>query len=307
VTIRQRKNPTPAFNLPPPYNPVTGQYADLVAEGKFPYCAMMQIAEDDDEDDYVICRGFDTRIGKFYDSIAVAKPYGNRQAGVYTVGQMFPAVLPFTKIGQTPGVAATTEGHPADLDEVVGILYTTSGVVINWLLLDGGGTAVAHYELYDAHAPGGTSTAYVRPWSGSDYVTDTAADKIEVVDVLKQFRGRARSAVPAAEDDVAGVRGKHGSFGMATLRNSQWEIDAMQPHATWIRALVYDTDGFTGGATIAVDNVVVIQPVDTAILMADVTPANNIHLWDGDDNAKLTLAWNDQSESWDFVQMDCKE
>jgi hypothetical protein len=137
--------------MPPPFNPFTGKFASLVKEGDFPCCAMFQVAAEDTHDNYVICRGYDPRFKRFFEyeegsdvkiGMPVAKPYGSRQAGVYTVGQMFPAVLPLTRLGISSGVAAESSGHPADLDEVVEILYTDEGKVINWLLLDVGTSSV---------------------------------------------------------------------------------------------------------------------------------------------------------------------
>ena len=151
MTIRKHKNPSPGFGIPPPYNQRTGTYEPLIIKGDYPYCAMMQIAADDEFADYVICRGYDPRVKKFFDyveddadkiGIPVAKPWSNRTAGAYTVGHIFPAVLPLTKLGQSPGVAATSDGQPADLDEEVGILYTDdSSRVVSWILLDADDTA----------------------------------------------------------------------------------------------------------------------------------------------------------------------
>ena len=67
MTIRRRRQPTPHFKLPPPYNALTGERALLQAQGTYPHCAMMQVAAEDTHDDYVVCRGFDTRIKKFFD------------------------------------------------------------------------------------------------------------------------------------------------------------------------------------------------------------------------------------------------
>lgn len=130
----------------------------MVVKGVFPYVAMMQVAAEDTEQDYVLCRGFDVRIGRFIDyavgdadkpGIPVAKPFGKRQVGAYTIAQIFPAILPLQtsnpspvavewRVGQNPGVAVTTPGHPADLDEKVDFLKDTGDVYINWMLLDAG-------------------------------------------------------------------------------------------------------------------------------------------------------------------------
>jgi hypothetical protein len=128
---------------------------------------MMQVAAADTYDDYVICRGYDPRDERFYDyeegnsdkpGIPVAKPYGNRAAGAYKVGEVFPAVIPLTRIGQTAGVAETTQGHPADLDEKVEILKTDDGTTaINWLLLDSGSGIQCRYGILDEVMNAGSS------------------------------------------------------------------------------------------------------------------------------------------------------
>jgi hypothetical protein len=80
-----------------------GERAPLQMEGVFPYCVLLQVAAEDDQDNYVLCRGFDPRIGKFIDyaegnsdkpGIPVAKPYGNRSVGMYQIGEMHAALLP---------------------------------------------------------------------------------------------------------------------------------------------------------------------------------------------------------------------
>ena len=164
--------------MPPPYQPITGERAQLRVRGEFPYCAMMQVAAEDEYDDYVICRGYDPRIKKFIDYVAddadkvgipVAKPWSNRTKGAYTVGHVFPAVLPLTRIGQTPGVAATTQGQPADLDEEVGILSTDAGIAVNWLLLDA--ESGIKFAVLDTKLDAGDSCE-ASIWSG-DPLADT--------------------------------------------------------------------------------------------------------------------------------------
>jgi hypothetical protein len=173
------------------------------------------------------------------------------------------------------------------------------------------GASVRHFELSSSHAPGGTTAAYIRNWDSSedDYVTDTSADTFDVVDPLKRFRGRERDEGPASEDDSGGTRGKHGSWGVAVYRHGQWEIEYMQPHALMIYCLVNDASGFADtDATFGVDAIFVIQPTDTALLMADVGASiSNARLdWDGDDDAPMYLVWDDQDENWHPVQMKCK-
>jgi len=167
--LRKRKQPTPSFKLPAPFQPITGERAPLVVKGVYPYVAMMQVAAKDTKRDYVICRGFDVRISRFIDyekgnadkpGIPVAKPYSKRTVGAYTVGQIFPAVLPLQtdnpspvdvlwRVGQNPGVAKKTAGHPADLDEEVETLKDAANVYINWMLLDspGGGAEIIRFRV----------------------------------------------------------------------------------------------------------------------------------------------------------------
>jgi hypothetical protein len=160
--MKKRRRPTPEFKIPYPVHPIGAQYADLAAQGLFPYCAMMQVAKEDVHRDYVICRGFDIRMRKFIDydatdevnkpGIPVAKPYGKRVKGAYQIGQVFGAFLPTQgptdyvppspsdvdwRVGQNPGVAETTPGHPADLDEAINELMTDDGEkYVNWMLID---------------------------------------------------------------------------------------------------------------------------------------------------------------------------
>lgn len=186
---RKRRNPTADFKLPSPYQPISGEQAPLALKGVFPYCAMMQIAAEDTHQDYVICRGFDVRIGKFIDyasgnankpGIPVAKPYGKRSTGKYTIAQVFAAILPLQtgnpsptsvpwRCGQNPGVAETTPGHPADLNETIEILYDDNGVVINWMLLDSASESeLVELCLAEDHPGRGTVfDAYLGTWSSS--------------------------------------------------------------------------------------------------------------------------------------------
>jgi hypothetical protein len=176
--FRKRRRPTPGFKIPPPFNPVSGDFADLSPKGVTPYCALMQVAADDTYADYVICRGFDTRIGRFVDyeennptltGISVAKPYGNREPQTYKVGEIYPAFLPIQgtstyippspssvnfRLGQNPGVvtvAAEPDGHPSGLSSYIDLLIDHNGRLVNWLLID---TAAQEEESCDDLAPG---------------------------------------------------------------------------------------------------------------------------------------------------------
>lgn len=197
MTIRKRRNPTPGYRLPPPYNPQTGEHANLLTQGIPTHCAMMQVAADDEFKNYVICRGYDPRNKRFYDydtgnedknGFPVAKPYGNRSVGVYTVGEIFPAVIPVTRIGQTAGVAATSDGHPADLDEEVEILKRDDSEdadaddgPIAWLLLDSGGGAVHQGKLTADLLYDDTTGVTVNIWTGTPLAVTSPLRTIENV------------------------------------------------------------------------------------------------------------------------------
>ena len=146
----------PKFGSPTPHNPMTGKYETLLREGFYPLCALLQVAAEDTHDDYVICRGFDTRERRFFDyvegdadkkGIAVAKPYGMRGLNTFEIGEIHAAFLPIYQFternehNQNPGKAETTVGHPEDLDEDVVFLTTDEGININWMIAGGAAAA----------------------------------------------------------------------------------------------------------------------------------------------------------------------
>ena len=163
--FKKRRRPTPHFKIPSPFNPIQGENANLRQDGISPFCAMMQITEEDTYENYVICRGFDPRILRFMENISVAKPFGKRTPGTYQVAEVYPAFLPtqgnanFTdfrnvtyippspanvgwRVGQNPGVVSggLDGGQPAELTDEIGILYDHNGKVVNWLLIDSNGS-----------------------------------------------------------------------------------------------------------------------------------------------------------------------
>ncbi len=176
--FRKRRVATPGFGHTP-WNPIHGDHAQLRQDGTAPFCAMMQIAAEDTYDDYVICRGFDTRILRFIDyaegdaskpGISVAKPFGKRTPGTYQLAEIYPAFLPtqgnsgyadfrqvvYTppspvdvvwRVGQNPGVVSggLTGGQPESLADDITILHDHNGKVINWLLIDSNGGGDDHY------------------------------------------------------------------------------------------------------------------------------------------------------------------
>lgn len=133
-------------------------------DGTAPYCAMVQVSEEDTYDDYVVCRGFDTRILRYMGTISVAKPFGKRITNTYNVGEIYPAFLPTQgnanpadlrqvtyvppspvnvkwRVGQNPGTVTgggLSGGQPEELTDEIAILYDHNGKAVNWLLIDSG-------------------------------------------------------------------------------------------------------------------------------------------------------------------------
>lgn len=178
MTFRKRRQPTPNFRMPPPFQPISGQQAPLKASGLWPYCVLMQVAKADIHENYCICRGFDTRMNKFVDyeqgnadkpGIPVAKPYSCRMTGLYEQWQIYAALLPIQssdsagdvsssvyrvppspitapiRLGQNPGKATISQGHPQYINEEVVLLRTAEGQAVNWMFL----------ECPDDQSPGG--------------------------------------------------------------------------------------------------------------------------------------------------------
>ena len=196
--FRKLRRPTPEFTIPPPYNPVRGEHNDLEIFGVFPYCAMLQVACEDNYPNHVICRGFDPRMLKFIDfeennsekpGISVAKPFGCRVtsggAKRYRIGDIFPAVLPTQgtadydphyvppspveikwRVGQNSGVSDSSEygGHPKCLTNKISVLYDHNGKVINWLFVHTE-TKIFRFQSLEA-LTGAFCEACVRQMSG---------------------------------------------------------------------------------------------------------------------------------------------
>jgi hypothetical protein len=166
MTERKLASVAPRYRQPSSYNPFTGKYAILGREGILSRCAMMQIVGDDEteanedtHDDYVFCRGYDPESEKFYNKIAVAKPYGVRGTFPYKLAEVYPAIKPMTLLGDTAMVAATTTGQPASLTEELDILYQDApddDHPIWWLLLDASGMPMRWGKLDGTLSVGGT-------------------------------------------------------------------------------------------------------------------------------------------------------
>jgi len=223
--FRKRRQPTPNFRLPPPFQPITGERATLAIPGVYPYCAMVQVAAEDTHKNYVICRGFDIRINRFIDyesgnadnpGIPVAKPFSKRMIGAYEIAEIYPALLPLQssnpspvavpwRVGQNPGVA--TDGQPASLNELVDELYTDEGILINWMLLDSAGTEFYKIEFT------------------IDSVTGASPNKVATVDIIARPCG-----VTVVPEEIAG------------------QVDVYDPSGCWLDEANAALVGRDGGA-----------------------------------------------------------
>ena len=181
---------------------MTGERASLQTHGIFPYCVLMQVAAEDTEAEYVLCRGFDVRINKFIDyeegnddkpGIPVAKPYGFRSAGVYELAQVCAAALPVQcsapspttapmRLGQNPGKAADSVDQPADLDEELEELYTTDGKAVNWMFIGSSGGAVVPCRITEALVSGGSAAAVLL--TGATRSTDGAVITVKDIPTM---------------------------------------------------------------------------------------------------------------------------
>jgi hypothetical protein len=259
MTIRRNKNPNPNFRLPTPFDPMGGDHAPLMIDGVYPHCAMMQVAAEDTHDDYVVCRGYDPRYRRFFDydeddlttkpGIAVGKPFGSRRAGAYQIGQVYPAFIPLTRLGQTPGEATNGSGHPEDLNDTVEILYDENDRPVNWLLIESG-TDLRRFELKTQLSPLlGFAIAHPLESDGEgNFAPDlAAAEEFTVYDVINRFAGWPR---------LEGTRS--GSWGYAYKHpdSGWWEIVNMEQAAKYINFTLTENMGETnsGQATVTVDD-----------------------------------------------------
>ncbi len=257
MTYRKRRRATPAFGIHPPYTPLTGEYAPLRDPGIYPYCAMFQVATEDIYADYVVCRGFDPRIKRFveYDAadlankpgISIAKPYGNRHSGLYLVGHVLPAAIPYTRIGETPGVAATTSGHPAGLDEEIEILYDHNSVAINWLIIEGQ-FSLRRFEMTGSLAPaaGEKGSAIFHYWVEEDSLYNETL----IADVYNTLHGTFSK--PATVGGDAGTDG----WAVYSIDHRRWEIVWMEMPGLFFGTLKANMTHSDAEPKVAVTNVI---------------------------------------------------
>ena len=157
-------------------------------------------------------------------------------------------------------------------------------------------TAIRFGELKDAHTPGDTSTCYERRWTGSDYETD-ADTEFEAVDARGEFRGRGKDQYNFPHDA--------GSYVECVLRNGQWEIIWMTPHATEIEG--YAVADFTASTT-TIDGVTISTPDGSIIVDQDPAAAmtvSDIMDWNGSADNLIVARWHAATETWRIREIVC--
>lgn len=222
--FRKRKRPTPHYKVPPPFNAIQGENANLRQDGISPFCALMQVAVADTYANYVVCRGFDPRILRYMSAISVAKPYGKRRTGTYEVGEIYPAMLPTQgnanfmdfrnvtfmspspvevewRLGQNPGVVTggLDGGQPENLTDAIEILYDHNGKVVNWLLIDSTGTSCS---------PGGKLQGTLVSLTGSVAeieVVVAPCDRPELVGTIVEVTDHSGCVFDFPQEDLLGV------------------------------------------------------------------------------------------------------
>ena len=148
---RKKATPAPAFRQPAPYNPVSGEHAQIGEAGIFSRAAMFRVVKSDSHANYVVCQGYDLdsdgHCQWMIPQIAVAKPYAIRGTYPYQVGWVIAAVKTRTIYGDNPGKAKTSTAQPANLDEDIVALKDYNDVPIEWLDISTGNPPVGPYWL----------------------------------------------------------------------------------------------------------------------------------------------------------------
>ena len=139
MVFRKRKNPTPAFNLPEPFNPITAERAGLPNPRDITRLAYFQVFEEDNHSDYLVCRGFDPESGHFYDgtkgTVSVAKPWNLRGRRAFEVGWILVCCKCKSLLGENAGKAESSVGQPADVVESIVPLADDEGKWVTWISL----------------------------------------------------------------------------------------------------------------------------------------------------------------------------
>ncbi len=222
MVIRKRRSPAPAFRVPSPFNPMTGDHAPLGRNVYPTRVAMMQVVEE--HDDYLTCRGYDPEAQLFLNEVSVAKPlvlqktpwdgktyeissvdvtftykYSTTRMLVYdggnTITQMFSypyfvgdvlaVAKPMTKIGETPGTIS--ESDCVLLDAEIQIMYDSQEKPIAWMDLNVAGRGWVQQTEYrgkldELLSQGQAATVSI--WQRTDgYGSDAdSGENVEVTD-----------------------------------------------------------------------------------------------------------------------------
>ena len=180
MSFRKRKSPTPAFKMPPPYDPFIGQTAGLPGAKDLTRVALFQVIEEDTHDNYLVCRGFDPETKRLYDSINIAKPYAVRGENHYSIAEIICCAKPLTRLGINSGRAESTIGQPTYLDEEIVLLLDDDENPINWMEIGGAGAEVSQEKFYNDS--GETIPAYaLMPVTGVHIVVDGEGNPIETI------------------------------------------------------------------------------------------------------------------------------
>jgi hypothetical protein len=300
---KTKRTPAPYFKVPPPYNPMTGGRASLSPEKPFMgRLAMFQVCQEDIYDNFVVCRGVDPEMQVYFDdehTMCVAKPYELRGTYPYVVGQVICCAKVRGKLGDNPGVAATTMGQPADLDEEVEMLTTADDenstgteFPIFWIHV-GGGVSLTAFELKTSLTPWGTASGWkltfdkeIEDYAAPDYESET---DIDVTDVQQCHRS-------LGYDDTA--EEERGAIGFCDSNGAVVSI-RQQAKMCYCQAKIS-----TGHTLATVDHVVPMDggqsPVESEteeVSVASGFTTNN--------DAYGIIAWDETSDTWRPLDFPC--
>jgi hypothetical protein len=302
---RKRRSPAPGFKQPQPFDPISGQHANMGPPGIFTRLSVFQVTDEDTHDNYVVCRGwdldtdpdcqylYDASLGGPAKGINVAKPYGLRGMNPYKIGQMVIVAKVRTRLGDNCGVAAVTTGQPADLDEVVDILTDDDDNPIAWVIIEDSGGGLTPRILYDDAAPGGTDIEAWPVFDDNGLAADTGADKVLIQNVFPgTFRGYGSSHSGFDETTAAKVWTARGPDGKEHIVSGDGLASMCLCQLT---AAQVGSD-----ANFSVDNVTPVGSGQSPVIAtSDTLTAYNVSASAGADNAVACIEFNETSGHWE--------
>lgn len=188
------------------------------------------------------------------------------------------------------------EGGPIE------VIWRESGLGDKWALVWLKRRSIASplrpFELKDSLSPGGNATAYLLDYNGGYSVTET---EFEVYDELGIWRGRKKDEYTSPHDQ--GSRG----YAKWMEESEQWAIVQMQQSAVMIQGSL-TADLQSSDSTFTISSAHVIQPIGGII--TDQDPAGNITVynvfsWEGDNGGLCIAVWNEYSDHWEALQVEC--